>query len=61
MTQDTPVNLNKVRKAKARMSAKATADQNAVRYGQTKALKEQLAAQAVSAARLLSGHQREDK
>ncbi|WP_341365972.1 DUF4169 family protein [Yoonia sp. BS5-3] len=32
-----PVNLNKVRKAKNRADAKAKADQNAIRFGRTKA------------------------
>lgn len=34
-----PVNLNQVRKAKTRAEAKAVADQNAVRFGRTKAQK----------------------
>lgn len=33
----TPINLNKHRKAKARAEKKAQADENAVRFGQTKA------------------------
>lgn len=32
-----PVNLNHMRKTRARADAKAKADQNAVRFGQTKA------------------------
>lgn len=32
-----PINLNKARKARARADAKAKADQNAVRFGRTKA------------------------
>jgi hypothetical protein len=32
-----PVNLNKVRKAKAKGDAKAKADENAVRFGRSKA------------------------
>lgn len=32
-----PVNLNKVRKAKTRAEAKAKADENAVRFGRSKA------------------------
>ena len=32
-----PINLNKARKAKAREDAKARADENAVKYGRTKA------------------------
>ncbi|WP_299280839.1 DUF4169 family protein [uncultured Tateyamaria sp.] len=33
---DQPVNLNKIRKARARTTAKAQADANAVRFGLTK-------------------------
>ena len=32
-----PINLNKVRKAKAKETAKRKADENAVRFGRTKA------------------------
>ncbi len=35
-----PVNLNRYRKEKARAEKKARADQNAVKFGQTKAEKE---------------------
>lgn len=34
-----PINLNKARKAKTRADAKAKADENAVRFGRTKAQK----------------------
>ncbi len=34
-----PINLNKARKAKARATAKKTADANAVKFGRTKAEK----------------------
>lgn len=34
-----PVNLNKVRKAKARAEQKARADENAVKFGRTKSQK----------------------
>ena len=33
----TPINLNKVRKAKARDTRKAEADANAIKFGRTKA------------------------
>jgi len=56
----TPVNLNKVRKAKARTKAKAIADQNAVRFGQTKSDKLRAATLNEKAARKLSEHKRED-
>ena len=32
-----PINLNKARKARARAAAKARADENAVKFGRTKA------------------------
>lgn len=35
----TPVNLNRVRKAKARAAKKAKAAENSVKFGQSKALK----------------------
>ena len=34
---ETPINLNKARKARDRADAKRLADQNAVRFGRTKA------------------------
>ena len=36
---ESPINLNKARKAKAKADAKARADENAVRFGRTKAQK----------------------
>lgn len=44
-----PVNLNHLRKAKTRAEAKAIADQNAVRFGRTKAQKVLEATQAAQA------------
>jgi hypothetical protein len=55
----TPINLNKVRKERDRSSRKARADENAVKFGQTKAEKERLKAQAEKIARNLEGHKRE--
>ena len=37
MSTDAPVNLNKHRKAKARAEARAKADENAIKFGRTKA------------------------
>ena len=37
----TPINLNKARKARARAKARAQADENAVKFGRTKAQKQQ--------------------
>lgn len=61
MTQNPPVNLNKVRKTKARAAAKVKADQNAVRFGQPKSVTKLATANAEQATRLLDGHQRGDK
>lgn len=55
----TPINLNKVRKERARASRKARADENAVRFGQSKATKESLRTRAEKDARALEGHKRE--
>ena len=54
-----PVNLNKVRKEKARADAKAKADENAVRFGRTKEQKQAESARKAQAARLLDGHKRD--
>ena len=56
-----PVNLNKVRKLRARAEAKAKADANAVRFGRTKA--EQLldAARAEQASKRLDQLKFEDE
>lgn len=55
----TPINLNKVRKDRARADAKVRADRNAVSYGRTKAEKEETKARAAKASRDLDGHKRE--
>ena len=54
-----PVNLNRYRKAKARAERKARADENAVRFGRTKAEKKLESAQAEKAARDLDGHRKD--
>ena len=58
-TMANPINLNKARKARDRAASKARADENAVKFGRTKAEKERLQAQAESKARILDGHKRE--
>lgn len=55
----TPVNLNRIRKDKARAEAKARADQNAVKFGRTKAEKDLAKARADQAARALDQHLKE--
>tara|TARA_Y100000815_G_scaffold257702_1_gene266498 strand:+ start:200 stop:376 length:177 start_codon:yes stop_codon:yes gene_type:complete len=51
-----PVNLNRYRKDKARADSKARADQNAVKFGRTKAEKDREKAQSALADRRLDGH-----
>ena len=49
------INLNKVRKAKARNVARATAEANRIKYGRTKAENHRAREEAARAARLLDG------
>lgn len=49
-----PINLNQARKARTRAETKAKADENAVRFGRTKAQKVLEAAQAKQASDRLS-------
>lgn len=56
-----PVNLNKARKAKTRSDAKAKADENAVRFGRTKAQKVLEATQVAAAHARLSQLKFEDE
>jgi len=56
---NTPVNLNRVRKEKARAEEKARAIENAAKFGRSKAQKEAEKAQAAAAARLLDQHRKE--
>ena len=51
-----PVNLNKFRKAKARVAKRIQADANAVKFGRTKAQKNQQAQTTNTVVRLLDGH-----
>ena len=53
------VNLNRARKAKTRKAAKVQADENAVRFGRSKAQKARDKAIADKAHRDLDGHERE--
>ncbi|SLN39276.1 hypothetical protein TRL7639_02008 [Falsiruegeria litorea R37] len=55
-----PVNLNRFRKEKARAERKARADQNAVKFGRTKAEKDLERARADKAARNLDGHKADE-
>jgi hypothetical protein len=55
-----PVNLNRYRKAKARANAKARADENAVKFGQPKALSKLAKVQQDQAEQRLDGHRLND-
>lgn len=54
-----PVNLNKIRKAKARGDKQTRADANAIKFGLTKGEKDQQAQTLAKAKRLLDGHKTE--
>ncbi len=56
-----PVNLNRFRKDKARAEKKARADQNAAKFGRTKAEKQRDAIEAENAERHLNQHKRDDE
>lgn len=55
-----PVNLNQFRKQKARAEKKARADENAVKFGRSKADKQLDRARADKAGRDLDGHEVEE-
>jgi hypothetical protein len=57
---DAPVNLNRVRKQKARAAQKARADENAVRFGRTRAQKAQEQAEADKTRTTLDQHRRDE-
>lgn len=54
------INLRTARKARARAAARAAADENAARFGRTKALKALEQARAEKARAGLDAHRRED-
>jgi len=56
---DRPVNLNRVRKQKARAAQKARADENATRFGRTRAQKKREESEADKARRTLDLHHRD--
>ncbi len=56
-----PVNLNRVRKEKARAAAKARADANAAKFGRSKSERVLEATRQERARRLLDQHLREDE
>lgn len=54
------VNLNRARKARARVQKEETAAQNRILFGRTKAEKQLDAARKAAEAKNLDGHKRED-
>ena len=54
-----PINLNKARKAKARRKARQKADENAVRFGRTKAEKARDKIETERTVRKLDQHRRD--
>ncbi len=54
-----PVNLNRVRKDKARAEKRARADENAVKHGRTKSEKARDTAEVTSLRAKLDAHKRE--
>ncbi|WP_375690549.1 DUF4169 family protein [Pseudooceanicola sp. LIPI14-2-Ac024] len=59
MADKTVVNLNRARKQQDRVKKRAQADENAVKFGRTKAEKQADTARADKAARELDGHKRD--
>jgi len=55
-----PINLNKARKAKARISAKRLADQNAAKFGRTGAQKKRDGAEVTRLKAHIDAHKRDD-
>ncbi|TDK50307.1 DUF4169 family protein [Antarcticimicrobium luteum] len=55
-----PVNLNRFRKDKARAGKKARADENAVKFGRSKAEKDLDRARAEKSRRDLDSHERDE-
>ena len=56
----TPLNLNRVRKARAKAEARRKADENVARFGQSKAERAAEAARAELAAQRLDQHRKDE-
>lgn len=56
-----PINLNRARKARARVAAREAADANAVKHGRPKATRDLDAARKELADKRLDGHERDDE
>ncbi|WP_044006718.1 DUF4169 family protein [Jannaschia sp. CCS1] len=57
---DGPINLNRVRKARARDAARVRADENAAKHGRPKAERDLTAARKAQAEKRLEDHRRDD-
>ena len=57
----TPINLNRARKDRARIEARNLANENAAKYGMSKAERVLAASRNANAARLLDQHKTEDE
>ncbi len=55
----TVINLRQARKTRERSAKRAKGDENAAKFGQTKAEKERIKAESAREARLFDGHKRE--
>ena len=55
-----PINLNRVRKVRSREAARKIADENAIRFGRTKAERAADKARQVRAEKNLDGHKTRD-
>ncbi|MFK7763112.1 MAG: DUF4169 family protein [Roseobacter sp.] len=55
----TPINLNKARKARAKAEKRTRADQNAVKFGRTKAQKTAEKTEEIAKSRHLDGHKQD--
>ncbi|EKE72562.1 MULTISPECIES: DUF4169 family protein [Roseobacteraceae] len=60
-TEKNVANLNQFRKAKARADRRALADENAVKFGRSKAQKALEQAQTAKAKALLDAHKKDDR
>lgn len=55
-----PINLNRFRKQQARVKKRAQAEENAVKFGRTKAEKQREKTEAERASRHIDGHKRDE-
>ncbi|MDF0602035.1 DUF4169 family protein [Psychromarinibacter sp. C21-152] len=59
MPADRPINLNKARKARARVKKRAQADENAVKFGRTRSQRQADDARTAAARARLDQHRRD--